>query len=146
MVIDGVVVDAETGRDVGPVPEGAERLYVRDGAVVAAHREGEVVVIRDGAARWVLPVGVPGAVSALVATDQRTYLGVGHWLMAFEGDAIRWKVRLSRNASRPMVRHLLLAGDLLLVVTLHPMTGFAPVWAFDPDTGDVVDVIDLDRR
>lgn len=146
MVIDGVVVDAETGRDVGPVPGGAERLYVRDGAVVAAHREGEVVVIRDGAARWVLPVGVPGAVSALVATDQRTYLGVGHWLMAFEGDAIRWKVRLSRNASRPMVRHLLLAGDLLLAVTLHPMTGFAPVWAFDPDTGDVVDVIDLDRR
>jgi hypothetical protein len=146
MVIDGVVVDAATGHDVGPVPAGAERLYVRDGAVVAAHREGEVVVIRDGAARWVLPVGVPGSVSALVATDQRTYLGVGHWLMAFEGDAIRWKVRLSRNASRPMVLELRLAGDLLLAKTLHPMPHFAPVWAFDRDTGDVVDVMNLELR
>ena len=85
----------------------------------------------------------PGRVGAVAAAEDLVYVGVGGRLVALDRAGVRWQVELGASDPRPMVLELRVVDGLLLVRTLHPMNHFAPVWAFDRYTGDVVDGIDL---
>jgi hypothetical protein len=148
LVIDGVVVEAATGRDMGPVPDGAQRLGLRDGALLSAHVEGDDAVVRqDGVEIARLPRGSGEELGAVAADAELVYLGVGRRLVALDAAGVRWQVTLATRAraDRPMVTELRVAGDLLLARTLSPLIHLKPVWAFDRRAGDVVDLLDLGR-